>query len=94
MRAWSARLASVVLATGGLCTGLALGGSLGVTGCSCFCGEPDPVELGTFEIREGADRGELGGGSVEVATEQIEIRFTDVDGADWLIVYRVAAKYD
>jgi hypothetical protein len=92
-RAWSTRLASVLLATGGLGTGLTLGGSLGATGC-CFCGEPEPVDLGTYEVGEGTDRSELESGVVEVAAEQIEIRFTDVDGANWLIVYQVVGKYD
>lgn len=92
-RARATRLASVVLATGGLCTGLALGASLGATGC-CFCGELEPVELGSYEVREAPDRSELESGFVEVGAEQIEIRFTDVDGADWLIVYRVVDKFD
>jgi hypothetical protein len=92
MHARSTRLVSVVLAAGGLCTGLALGGSLGVTGC-CFCDEPEPVEVGTYEIRD-PDRIELEGGLVDVTSEQVEVRFTDPDGADWLIVYRVADKDD
>ena len=88
MHAWSIRLASVALAAGGLCTGLALGGSLGTTGC-CFCDEAEPVEPGTYEIRADSHRSELAGGLVEADLEQVEIRFTDHDGADWLIVYRV-----
>lgn len=91
MRAWANRLASVVLAAGGLCAGLALGGSVGVTGC-CFCDAPEPVELGTYDVQDSPDRTELEGAVVEVAEGQVEIAFTDLDGADWLIVYRVVDK--
>jgi hypothetical protein len=88
-RAWSARLASVVLAAGGLCMGLAVGGVL--SGCyRCECGEYPPVELGSFEILNAhPDRPELVGGTVEAGAEQVEISFTDDEGIDWLIVYRV-----
>lgn len=87
MRAWSTRLVSVVLAGGGLCAGLALG-SLGATGC-CTCPEPEVVEAGTYEIGEDTDRLELTGAVVEARADRVEIRFTDADGATWLIVYRV-----
>jgi hypothetical protein len=90
MRARSARLASVVLAAGGLCMGLAVGGVL--SGCHrCECDEYPPVELGSFEISDAdlVDRPELEGGMVEAGSEQVEISFTDDEGIDWLIVYRV-----
>lgn len=86
MRAWSTRLVSVVLAGGGLCAGLALG-SLGATGC-CFCPEPDLVEEGTYEVTQDTDRLDLTGALVEARSDRVELRFTDPDGATWLVVYR------
>jgi hypothetical protein len=87
MRAWTTRLVSVLLAGGGLCAGLALG-SLGATGC-CFCPEPEAVEAGNYEVGEDTDRLDLEGARVEARSDRVEIRFTDPDGADWRIVYRV-----